>query len=488
MVSGGGVVNSPQNFEVILNITPSGTPATPDPEPACLLILSTAGGTAPAAQTVTVYASSSAPIPFQASTDSAWLKVSPNLGTTSQGTPAATLVSVDLTGLKAGVYRGSVSYAFAANAVRVVNVTLVVSPAIGAAATASENLSGVLLPRAGCSPTTLVPTQTGLVNNFSAPTSWPSPLAIQVVDDCGSSVTNGQVVVSFTNGDPPLALPLIDRTKAVYSGTWVPRRSGASVTINAKVSASGFSDATVQIAGAVVPNAAPVLTPHGTVHSFAPATGAPLAPGTIVAIYGQNLASLQAQPNTIPLPSALNGTSVFIGGIASPLYFVSSGQVNAQIPYELDSSKAYQVIVQANGAVTSPDTIQLQPAVPGLAAFADGTLIAQHPDGSLVSLAAPAKAGEYLVAYLAGLGDTDHTVVTGDASPSSPLARPVVQLSLNVGTAANVPVEFAGLTPGLVGLYQMNFQVPSGLTAGNLNVTVTQGGQTSNPVILPYTP
>jgi uncharacterized protein (TIGR03437 family) len=72
--------------------------------------------------------------------------------------------------------------------------------------------------------------------------------------------------------------------------------------------------------------------------------------------------------------------------------------VNARIPFELDSTKAYQVIVQANGAVTAPDTIQLQPAVPGLAAFANGTLIAQHPDGSLVSAASPAKAGEFLVA------------------------------------------------------------------------------------------
>jgi uncharacterized protein (TIGR03437 family) len=63
-----------------------------------------------------------------------------------------------------------------------------------------------------------------------------------------------------------------------------------------------------------------------------------------------------------------------------------------------------------------------------------------------------------------------------------------VQLTLNVGTAVNVPVAFAGLTPALVGLYQMNFQAPAGLSAGNLNVTVTQGGQTSNPVILAYTP
>jgi uncharacterized protein (TIGR03437 family) len=300
-------------------------------------------------------------------------------------------------------------------------------------------------------------------------------------------VNNGQIVATFSNGDPPLALNLADRSRALYSGTWSPAKASSEVSVNVRASAPGYPDVTTQISGAVLPNAAPVLTPHGTLHSFDPLVGAALAPGTIVAIYGQNLASKTSQPTAIPLPTAMNGTSVIIGGMLAPLYYLSPGQINAQIPFELQPGQQYQVIVAANGALTTPNPIQLSPATPGLAAFADGTLIAQHGDGTLVSQTSPAKAGEYLVAYLAGMGDTNVAVASGTASPGSPLAVPKDTPTLTIN-GTQTPLLFAGLTPGLVGLYQMNFQVPPGLPAGNITLVVTQNGQASNQTTLPYQP
>ena len=50
------------------------------------------------------------------------------------------------------------------------------------------------------------------------------------------------------------------------------------------------------------------------------------------------------------------------------------------------------------------------------------------------------------------------------------------------------PILFSGLTPGLVGLFQMDFQVPTGLPAGNITIVVTQNGQASNQTVLPYQP
>ncbi len=333
----------------------------------------------------------------------------------------------------------------------------------------------------------LVPAQTGLVNSFAQPAGWPTPLQIVLANDCGATVNNGQVVAQFSNGDPPLALALADPSRGLYTGTWSPARPSSQVAIKVTANAPGFPTATSQIAGAVVPNAVPVLTPNGTLHSFDPLIGAALAPGTIVAIYGQNLAAMMAQPTTIPLPSTFNGTSVIVGGMQAPLYFVSPGQVNAQIPFELQPGNQYQVIISANGALTTPQPIQLSSATPGLAAFPDTTLIAQHSDGSLVSMTSPAKAGEYLVAYLAGLGDTTVPVASGTASPSSPLAEPSATPVLTIN-GTQYPILFAGLTPGLVGLYQMNFQVPAGLAAGNVTLVVTQNGQSSNQTVLPYHP
>jgi len=310
-------------------------------------------------------------------------------------------------------------------------------------------------------------------------------LQIVLVNDCGSTVNNGQIVATFSNGDPPLALPLVDPSQGLYSGTWAPARPSSEVAINITASAPGYPAATSQIAGAVVPNAVPVLTPNSTLHSFDPLVGGALAPGTIVAIYGQNLAAAVSQPTTIPLPTTFNGTIVIVGGMEAPLYYVSPTQVNAQIPFELQPGSQYDVIVSANGALTNAQPIQLSAAAPGLAAFSNGTLIAQHSDGSLVSQTSPAMAGEYLVAYLAGLGDTTVPVTSGTASPSSPLAEPSATLTLAID-GTQYPILFAGLTPGLVGLYQMNFQVPAGLPAGNITIMVSQNGQASNQTILPY--
>jgi uncharacterized protein (TIGR03437 family) len=187
----------------------------------------------------------------------------------------------------------------------------------------------------------------------------------------------------------------------------------------------------------------------------------------------------------IPLPTNLNGASVIVGGVLAPLYFVSPGQINAQIPFELSAGQQYQVIESANGALTTPITIQLEAVTPGLAAFSSGGLIAQHAaDGSLITADSPAKPGENVVAYLAGMGATTVPVETGAASPSSPLARDADPPALTLN-GVSAPVLFGGLTPGLVGLYQMDFQIPPGTPDGTLTVVVTQSSFGSNTTTLP---
>jgi uncharacterized protein (TIGR03437 family) len=381
-----------------------------------------------------------------------------------------------------------VSYSLSATAVRTVNVTLIVTGSAGAASAVTSNAQPNAQPKAsGCTPSKLVPAQTGLVQSFFAPAGWPTPLAVLLFDDCGSVVNNGQIVATFSNGDPPLALALANPSQGLYSGTWSPASPSSQVTINVTASAPSFAAITSPLSGAVAPNAVPLLTPNGTLHAFNPLVGAALAPGTIVEIFGQNLAATTGTAATAPLPTTMSGSSVIIGGMEAPLYYVSPGQIDAQIPFELQPATQYQVIVLTNGGLTTPQPIQLSAATPGLAASPDSTLIAQHSDGSLVSQTSPAMAGEYLVAYLAGLGDTTVPVASGTASPSSPLAVPSNTVVLTINGAQS-PLYFAGLTPGLVGLYQMNFQVPAGLPAGNITIGVSQNDQVSNQTVIPYQP
>ena len=483
-VSASGTANSPQDYLVVLNVTPATATVIPNPQPAGLVFVSAASAT-PASQTINVYASSRTPLGFQASasTDTgSWLSVSPTTGSASGSTPGAVTVNVNPSGLAVGAYRGLVSFAFASS-VRAVNVTLIVeAPATTHSISSADPKPLDTAP--ACANAQLVPTQTGLVDNFSVPTAWPTPLTIQLYDTCGSSIGTGQIVATFTNGDPPLPLTAVSSGSGLYSGTWTPRKASSQVTITASASAPGYPGAQVKITGQSPSNNAPLLAPNGAGDVFNPQVGAGLGPGNIIQIYGSGLAVLTSTPAVLPLPTTVTGTSVIIGGVQAPLFYVSPTQINAQIPFSLSAGNQYQLLVSANGALTTPLSLQLNAGAPAILNFTSGAVVAQHLDGTLVLPTAPAAPGEYIVIYSSGLGATDIPVASGAASPSNPVANvadpPVLTLDGNP-----ISILFAGLTPGLVGLYQVNFQVPATLAAGNYNLQLTQSGTASNTTLLP---
>ena len=485
-VTSSGAFNSPQTFLVVLNVAAVTSSIQPDPEPAGLVFIANGTAALPP-QTVQVYSSSPSVTSYSASPDSPWLSVAVGSATTAAASPGISVVSVNTLGLKPGVYRGTVSYQFtgqgSSSGVRAVNVTLIVE---GAAAGASDRtLARPLQASAGCSPTQLVPTQTGLANSFAQPASWPTPLTVLLVDDCGQPVPNGQIVATFSNGDPPLQLNRTDAISGKYSGTWTPRGTSSQILINARATAIGYPAATAQISGQVTPNATPLLTPNGTLNAFAPVAGAAIAPGTIVQIYGSNLAGQPGSASEVPLPDKLNSTSVLIGGLFAPLYYVSPGQINSQEPFELTAGKVYQVIVNANGALSTPNPIQLSADAPGIAGFPSGQIIAQHLDGSLVLDASPAAPGEVIVFYVAGMGATNQDITSGTASPSTNPAQPLDTPTITVDGISVTNILFAGLTPTLVGLYQVDFQVPATASNGDLQLVLTQASGASNTTILP---
>jgi uncharacterized protein (TIGR03437 family) len=325
-------------------------------------------------------------------------------------------------------------------------------------------------------------TETGLPGSFSTPAAWPSYIAVQLADDCGNPVFGGYVVANFSNGDPSLSLAANTATTALYSATWTPVNPVAQLTITMQASASGLKSATTQLAGGVTDTPYPILTQNGTVNNLYPQPGAPLAPDTIVSLYGSALAP-SAMTATAPLPTALNGTSVVIGGELAPLYYVSGTQINAQLPADLSPDQQYPVLVLVSGAYSTPQSISINPATPGVERQTNGQVVAQHQDLSLVTPDSPAKPGEYLVIFLGGMGLTKPLVQAGVASPSSPLASVTVPATVTVG-GEPAKVQFAGLTPGLVGYYQINFQVPTDAKAGSLQLDITQQGVAANSSLL----
>lgn len=173
-----------------------------------------------------------------------------------------------------------------------------------------------------------------------------------------------------------------------------------------------------------------------------------------------------------------------IGGLSAPIYFVSQTQLTIQIPQDLAPNRTHYAVLLVNNQYSLPQPLDLIPGAPGTVAFPDGRIVAQHQDFTLVDSSNPARPGEALVIYLVGMGATIPPVPSGAASPLNPLAAVTspVQLTIDGETAA---VEFAGLTPGGVGLYQINFRVPSNARSGNLDVVIAQDGVKANLTKLP---
>jgi uncharacterized protein (TIGR03437 family) len=240
---------------------------------------------------------------------------------------------------------------------------------------------------------------------------------------------------------------------------------------------------------------APTVFDNGVVNgaSFIPfgKPGHANAPGSIVSIFGTNFASSLAQASTIPLSTSLGGVSVTFSSIPAPLFVVTSGQINAQLPFELTGSTA--TIVVSNGAGSSaPKAIQIAPTSPaiftsnlqgtgqGIVVFAlEPTVFAAAASAQIPS-ARPAKAGDILTIYVNGLGAVQPAVANGTAAPSSePLARTATS-TVTLG-GIQCQVLFSGLVPGLVALNQINIQVPPGVKAGGaVPLQISVGGVTSS--------
>jgi len=480
-----GTVNSPQDYHLVLNIAPAGTPQRPNPSPSGLLFITQANAVPPP-QTVTIATNSTQAVSVQASTTTLdggkWLSVTPTVSSARPGNPLPTQVSVNPANLPPGVYTGGVNYAYVGLGVRTVNVTLIVSPAPKPAITSGLEAKADPLPN--CSPKLMAVAQTGLVTNFAQPTAWPTPLQVLLLNDCGGPIANGQIVATFSNGDAPLPLTLSDVSSGLYSATWTPRKTAQQTTITMRATATGFPPVTTQLAGSVLPGSAPLLARNSTQHIYNPLAGGALAPGTLVQVSGTALSSKNVTAPAGALPTTLNGTQVLVGGILAPIASVTPNSVNVELPFGLTPGNQYQVIVNANNALTTPDTIQLTGTSPGVSTTSSGLISAFHLDGSPVSETSAAAPGETLVVLAAGLGATDTPVADGAPSPASPPANAVSVPSITVDNAP-ATVLFAGLQPGAVGVYQINFTLPAGLRNGDLTLTILQDDQPGNSTVLP---
>jgi uncharacterized protein (TIGR03437 family) len=239
-----------------------------------------------------------------------------------------------------------------------------------------------------------------------------------------------------------------------------------------KISSVGIVSVTTPSlsAGSVVNNA-----------SFVPAA---IAPGSIVAIFGANFAAGPVVATSTPLPTVLGQTSVLINSAAAPLYYVGAGQIVAQVPFTTPMGSATFQVTRA-GLSSALQVVSIASFDPGIFVMDSNNTGAIFHGATFaeVTSASPAQDGEIISIYATGLGAVSGEAISGEpASALSTISKP----SVSIG-GQNATVQYSGLAPGFVGVYQINATVPAGLS-GTQSVQIVIGGISSNSVLMAVAP
>jgi uncharacterized protein (TIGR03437 family) len=233
---------------------------------------------------------------------------------------------------------------------------------------------------------------------------------------------------------------------------------------------------------------APVVStnPALAVVNAASSAASATPPGSIFTIYGTNLATKETQATSVPLPTTVLTTTVTVNGEAAPIFYANTGQINAQMPEDVAPGLA--TVIVKNGTSTSNAVAVTVPAAgtPGIFVYGQNRAVVVNQDGSVNSPTTPAKSGTVLVAYFTGGGPVQGggSLKSGSATPGSLFPLSGTSSVTVDGKAATV--NYIGLTPGSIGLYQVNFVLPT-LATGDRALVITVAGQTSNNPLVAVT-
>jgi minor extracellular serine protease Vpr len=282
-----------------------------------------------------------------------------------------------------------------------------------------------------------------------------------------------------------------------YGISWVEVIGGSATTSTATVTAAVgpyTGNSALQFGVTLLP-AASILT-GGIANAGSFQTT--VAPGSYASIFGSNMMDPNYLfnatgdiSNTVRMPLSLDNVTVTFDAPASGslpaisvpahLFFVSPGQINIYVPWELEGYPSAQVKTTfAEFLHSNLSTVAMNNYTPAFL-MNSGTVAdaVDNTTGALITAANPATAGQILQLYCNGLGPVSPQPATGDPAPSAePLSRTPVNAVVTIG-GKQAQVFFSGLAPGFVGEYLVDIAVPAGLTPGNQPITVAIGGVTS---------
>ena len=434
-----------------------------------LTFKSAVGAPSPPAQKVSVANAGEASLNWFASAPTTngggWLKISPVSGTNS----GQLSISADTTGLSAGIYVGKV-----------------ILTAAGVDTFPAIPVTLTLIKPASFQTTTI----TGLSFNAVTGTSNPANQTISFKNG-GDAPLSWQAAAKTSNGNPWLKVSPASGTGDSQIVVSVDDTGMALGTYSGQIVLTcdgGCTGITVPVTSAVLPLPSAINAPG--VLSAARLTPGSVSAGSVATVFGARLGPDAGVTGKLDsqglLATSLGGTTVMIDGTAAPLFYVGGKQINFQIPYEVAGKTKAHMVIQPSAAQASELDIALVPASFALFTTDGSQAAALNQDYSYNAPATPITAGNVVLLFGTGQGPLDKPVATGAMGPSNPpFPAPAVPLTMTVnGEPANV--LFAGAAPGLVGLLQINLQIPQDIPSGPATVTFQQGDSPGGQSVVVY--
>lgn len=247
---------------------------------------------------------------------------------------------------------------------------------------------------------------------------------------------------------------------------------------------------------------APVIQPNGVVNAASGTTSvkgeALLVGGSIFSILGENLAGEEQATPGPPLPTSLGGASVLVDGMAAPLFYVSPGKINFQVPYAVAGrvGERLPVVVKTEAGASEPVFAFVQADAAGVftqmgGACGQGFIEQAGVDGrpTLNSPWNSASPGSLITVFATGLGPVYDPPKDGEVPgakwPGLLNSHRIILGIEGYSLSGDAAPYGTMLTPGLVGVSQVTVKLGEGVPEG-CAVPLTTGGRwgLSQPVTM----
>jgi len=268
----------------------------------------------------------------------------------------------------------------------------------------------------------------------------PDPIVVRLTDANNLAYAGARIVATPSAGGSVAAAAVVTDAQGQAAFRWTPGPAAAS---QLQLALDGIPAVSLTLSSG---SAAPVVTAVVNAASFASGVAA----GALQTVTGVNLAGGKTATAGYPWPTTLGGVEVLLNGSAVPAFYVSDTQINFYVPQDAPQGTGTLTVVTPSGAQAT-STVNVTALQPGI--FSGAVL---HAGTAVSAVTTPVQAGDYIEIYCTGLGPT---VAAGGLQET--VLTPVVF----IGAAPVAPV-YSGLAPGLVGLYQVDVQVPAGLAPG----------------------